>query len=102
MSDIQKKLDHYLNEQSDEKKEQMYREGTWQIRSAFNEFSQHYMRGMGMMQQGKSVKSPQYKKLRDAIANAYERMDDAITKHADILTKDMDDQYKDKMKKVRR
>jgi len=92
------KIDKYLNkkeskvdEQNDEKKSQMYREGLFQLRSAFFEFSQNYMKAMGMMMQSKNV-YPKYKKYRDSIATTYEKMDDSISKHFEILTKDLDKQ----------
>ena len=91
-----------VDEQSDEKKQQMYREGVWQLSSAFNEFSQLYMKGMGLMMQGKKAVDPNYKKARDKIATAYERMDDAISKHRETLSKDLEAQYQEKMKANRR
>jgi hypothetical protein len=88
------KFDNYINskknvdESSNEKKEQMYKEGAYSLRHSFNDFSQYYMKAMGLMQQGKGVMDPKFKKLRNSISAAYERMDDAISKHMDTLIKD--------------
>lgn len=83
-----------VDEQSDEKKKQMYREGAYALSSAFREFSHNYMRGMGLMTQNKKVMNdPKYKKLRDACATAYERLDDAISKHMEQLNKDAEAEY---------
>ena len=89
------KIDKYLenkqddvDESSDEKKAQMYRDGVYSLSSGFREFSQYYMRGMGQMVQGKTAMDSKYKKLRDIIATSYEKMDDAISKHMEIMNKD--------------
>jgi hypothetical protein len=100
------KFDQYIKDQenknvdeaNDEKKAQMYREGAYSLNSGFREFSQYYMKAMGMLQQGKSVMNPKYKKLRDSISTAYERMDDSISKHMEMLNKDAEEMAK-KMKK---
>lgn len=89
------KFDQYLadrkkniDESKDEKKEAMYRDGCYSLRSAFNEFSQYYMKAMGMLAQNKTPMTSKYKKLRDSISMAYERMDDAISKHNEQINKD--------------
>jgi transcription termination factor NusB len=73
------------NESSNEKKEQSYKSGIYTLSSAFNEFSNGYMRGMGQIMQNKSVMDKNFKKLRDNIATAYERLDDAISKHMEKI-----------------
>ncbi len=91
-----KKFDQYLadkegndvDESSNEKKESMYREGAYALSSAFREFAHNYMRGMGLMTQNKAVMPSKFKKYRDTCATAYERMDDAISKHLEALNKD--------------
>ena len=96
------KFDQYLadkengavEESSNEKKESMYREGAYAVSSAFREFSHNYMRGMGLMMQNKAVMNPKFKKLRDACATAYERMDDAISKHMEMISKDAEEKAK--------
>ena len=89
------KFDQYINgqekavdESSNEKKEAMYKEGCYYMRNAFNDFSQSYMKAIGLMMQNKAVMNPKYKKLRDSIARAYEKMDDAISKHQEAINKD--------------
>jgi len=75
-----------IEESSNEKKEQMYQQGLYNVRSAFaHDFSQNYMKGMGLMMQSKSAVDPKYKKMRDAIATAYERLDDSISKHINVI-----------------
>ena len=85
------KQDDDVDESSNEKKAQIYRDGVYSLRSAFQEFSQYYMKGMGQMVQGKTAMDSKYKKLRDVIATAYERMDDAISKHLDVMSKESAD-----------
>lgn len=77
-----------LEETSNEKKMQMYKDGCYALRHAFSEFSHAYMRGMGQMMQSKQSMNPKYKKSRDKISTAYERMDDAISKHIEEMEKD--------------
>lgn len=90
---------HNVDEQNKEKKESMYREGAYSMSSAFREFSQNYMRAMGLLIQGKKdTHFAKYKKSRDKIATAYERMDDAISKHIEEINKDAEA----KMKATRR
>jgi len=81
------KKDNDIDESSDEKKMQIYRDGIHSLRSAFQDFSQYYMRSMGQMQQGKSAMDSKYEKLRNKISSSYEIMEDAILKHMDIMNK---------------
>jgi len=84
-------IDDKIYESSDDKKIQMYREGVYSLRNAFNEFSQYYMKAMGLMMQGKKVVNPKYKKMRDSISIAYEKMDDSISKHLESINKDAEE-----------
>lgn len=89
---LERALDRNLDEMSmssGDKKMQGYRQGSYMLSSVFSEFSQGYMRGLGMMMQNKeSFKSKDYVKLRDTIATAYARMDSAISKHNEKLSQD--------------
>lgn len=85
---LKRALDENTNEMSNDKKVQGYRSGAYSLSSAFNDFSQGYMRAMGLLVQNKQAMKPEYKKLRDSIATAYERLDDAISKHNEKLNKD--------------
>ena len=82
--------DTVLNEGANkvDKKKSMYRDGCYGLRHSFSDFSQGYMRAMGLMTQSKKAVDPKYKKHRDAIATAYERMDAAISKHLEDMEKD--------------
>jgi len=94
------KIDQYIkdrknvDESSNEKKESMYKEGCYALRIAFNAFSELYMQGIGLMMQNKEVMNPKYKKLRDSIVTAYERMDDSIFKHQEQINKDNQEKMK--------
>lgn len=94
MATMQEFLDKALNEtkqveeSSDKKKMQMYRDGCYGLKNAFYEFSNAYMKSMGLMMQSKQSMNPKYKKFRDTIATSYERMDDAISKHIEEMEKD--------------
>ena len=93
MDDLDKKIieaydgvvNEEINESSNDKKMQMYRDGCYTLKHAFSEFSNIYMKGMGQMVQSKQVMNPKYKKHRDTIATAYERLDDAISKHVEVM-----------------
>lgn len=95
------KFDQYLvdekeaiDESSPEKKARMYSDGCWAMKHAFQDFSQYYMKAMGLMTQSKSSMDEKYKKYRDSVSKAYERLDDAISKHVEVMQKD----YNEKMK----
>lgn len=89
-----KKKDVDIDESNDEKKIQMYKEGVYSLSSGFREFSQYYMKAMGLMQQSKNSMNSKYKKLRDSIAMSYERMDDSISKHLEMIKKDEEEEMK--------
>ena len=80
-------LEKALSESSSDKKIQGYKQGSYMLNSAFSDFSQGYMRAMGQLMQNKKSMSNEYKKLRDNIATAYERLDDAISKHLEKINK---------------
>jgi hypothetical protein len=77
-----------VNEMPDDKKKQMYRDGCYRLKNAFYEFSNAYMRSMGLLMQSKQSMNPKYKKYRDMIATSYEKMDHAISKHIEEMEKD--------------
>lgn len=77
-----------MDEASDEKKMQMYRDGSYSLENSFYEFSQNYMRAMGLMSQSESNVNSKYKKMKDLISKSYENMDDAISKHNQMIEED--------------
>ena len=81
------KLKDYITEGNKEKKAMDYNNGVHALNSAFTEFSSLYMRALGMMIQNKKYVDPKYKKSRDVIATAYERMGSSINKHLEEINK---------------